>query len=144
MYRFQNSHTHSEIGLDRISELCTSNAWWIKSIELRFFYGIVTFILFTLLGMISPHNDLPWLMDEVIEWRINKHWYVGASYNFKGSELYGRIGVYVKCCKTCPYAAFVTIWMCINQSISCTEHHFLHSCHCQHGTHHLFFVTLFH
>jgi hypothetical protein len=73
--------------------------------------------MFTLLGMVSPHNHLRWLMDEVIEWRIKKHWYVGVLYNFKGFELYGCIGVYVKYCKICPDATFVTIWIkSINQS----------------------------
>jgi hypothetical protein len=50
-------------------------------------------------------------MDEVIERRTNKHWYVGVLYNFKGFELYGYIGVYVKYCKTCPDATFVIVWM---------------------------------
>jgi hypothetical protein len=56
-------------------------------------------------------------MDEVIEWRINKHWYVGVLYHSKCFELYWWIGVHVKYYKTCPDATFVTIWMWINQSI---------------------------
>jgi hypothetical protein len=79
-----------------------------------FFTYVSISIMFTLLGMISPHNYLWWLMDETIEWRINKHWYVGVLYNFKG-ELYGCIGVYVKYHKTCRDATFVTLWMWINQ-----------------------------
>jgi hypothetical protein len=104
-----NGHEQFSSTRERVGRAEFLNYW--TGLYRTFFTQVSMSIMFALLGMISPRNGLWWLMDEMIEWRINKLWYVGVFYNFKGFVLYGCIGVYVKYCKTCSDQSF-------NQSIN--------------------------